>query len=389
MKKSQVCSSMSNSQEINTRPISCPVYVFSHFGKKELDLNFLVERLNLYGNHYRSRIQESQLVVLAGISIADYNHLDNLNLTGLRIIRISNPTKNAIFFAIRSIRQIRNLKIRPSILIAGDVYVSAIVCALMRYLTGVKRLKTQISIHGFYFDIFEASNTVVSRIKSYYLKQLVRRVNSIRVVSRELESDLVVNHKVDFRKVFVSPIPVSLDTNSVTDVRNVSVVFVGRLHSERGITRLQEVIRRSLEGDSSVSFQIIGDGPLRKGLQRSFFRHSSQVEFKGHIPHIEIIESLRNSSIVLSTAKSEGYGLAIREALSAGCFVLAFSNPLTESLQISFPKQVFTYKDISDAVDQINSLRKREIDAHSVEEFRQKQLFENNESLNNLIQSWV
>ena len=91
----------------------------------------------------------------------------------------------------------------------------------------------------------------------------------------------------------------------------------------------------------------------------------------------------------MSTAKSEGYGLAIREALSAGCFVLAFSNPLTESLQNSFPKQVFTYKDISDAIRQINSLRKREIDAHSVEEFRQKQLFENNESLNNLIQSWV
>lgn len=389
MKKSVDYSSMSNLQKNNIKPISCPVYVFSHFGKKELDQNFLVERLNLYDNHYQSKIQESHLVVLAGISIADYNLLNELNSTGLRIIRISNPTKNPIIFAIRSIRQIRDLKIRPSILIAGDVYVSAIVCALMRHLTGVKRFKTQISIHGFYFDIFEASNTVVSRIKSYYLKQLVRRVDSIRVVSKELESDLVVNHKVDFKKVFVSPIPVSLDTNSVTDVRNVSVVFAGRLHSERGISRLQEVIRRSLEGDSSVSFQIIGDGPLRKELQKTFVQHSSQVEFKGHIPHIKIIQLLRNSSILLSTAKSEGYGLAIREALSAGCFILAFSNPLTESLQNSFPKQVFTYKDINDAVDQINSLRKREIDAHSVEKFRQKQLFENNESLNNLIKSWV
>lgn len=380
---------MSNSQEHNSRPISCPVFVFSHFGKKELDLNFLVERLNIYGKHYQSRNQESRLVILAGISLADYNHLNHLNLIGLRIIRISNPTKNAIFFAIRSTRQILDLRIRPSILIAGDVYVSAIACALMSYLTGVKGLKTQISIHGFYFDIFEASNTVLSRIKSYYLKQLVRRVNSIRVVSKELESDLVVNHKVDFRKVFVSPIPVSLDTNSVTNIRSVSVVFVGRLHSERGIWRLQEVIEHSLEGDSNVSFQIIGDGPLRKEMQGSLFQYSNQVEFKGHIPHTEIIQSLRLSSILLSTAESEGYGLAIREALSAGCFVLAFSNSLTESLQSSFPKQVFTYKDISDAVDQINSLRKREIDAHSVEEFRQKQLYENNVSLNNLIESWV
>ena len=124
-------------------------------------------------------------------------------------------------------------------------------------------------------------------------------------------------------------------------------------------------------------------------MQGSLFQYSNQVEFKGHIPHTEIIQSLRLSSILLSTAESEGYGLAIREALSAGCFVLAFSNSLTESLQSSFPKQVFTYKDIRDAVDQINSLRKREIDAHSVEEFRQKQLYDNNVSLNNLIQSWV
>lgn len=380
---------MSNSQQKNSRPISCPIFVFSHFGKKELDLNFLLERLNLYGKHYQARNQESLLVVLAGISIADYNHLNHLTTTGLRIIRISDPTKNALFFAIRSLRQIRDLKIRPSILIAGDIYFSAIACALMGHLSSLKRVKTQISIHGFYFNIFKESNTVVSRIKAYHLKQLVRSVNSIRVVSKELKSDLVTNHKVDSRKVLVSPIPVSLDTNPVTNVRSVNVVFVGRLHSERGISRLQEVIRHSLEGDPNVSFQIIGDGPLGNELQSTFSPHSNQVEFKGHIPHTEIIESLRNSSILLSTAQSEGFGLAIREALSAGCFVLAFSNPLTESLQNSFPEQVFTYKDIGDAANQINSIKQREINLHSVERFRQKQLSDNNDSLNNLIQSWV
>jgi len=380
---------MINSQENNSRPISCPVFVFSHFGKKELDLNFLVERLNLYGKHYQSRNQESHLVVLAGISIADYCHLNHLSLTGLRIIRISDPTKNALFFAIRSLRQIRDLKIRSSILIAGDIYFSAIACALMRHFFSVKRVKTQISIHGFYFSIFKESHTVVSRFKGYYLKQLLRSVSSIRVVSKELKSDLVTNHELDSRKIFVSPIPVLLDATPVTNVRSVSVVFVGRLHSERGISRLQEIIKHSLDRDPIISFQIIGDGPLGNELQRTFFQHSKQVEFKGHIPHNEIIQSLRHSSILLSTARSEGYGLAIREALSAGCFVLAFSNPLTESLKHSFPKQVFTYKDTDDAVDQLNSLREREIDIHSVEEFRQKQLFENNESLNNLVQSWV
>ena len=124
-------------------------------------------------------------------------------------------------------------------------------------------------------------------------------------------------------------------------------------------------------------------------MQSTFSQHSNQVEFKGHIPHTEIVESLRHSSILLSTAQSEGYGLAIREALSAGCFVLAFSNPLTESLQNSFPEQVFTYKDISDAANQINSLKQREINLHSVEKFRQKQISDNDESLSNLIQSWV
>ena len=97
---------------------------------------------------------------------------------------------------------------------------------------------------------------------------------------------------------------------------------------------------------------------------------------------------MKNSKILLSTANSEGYGLAVREALSAGCFLVAYANSVTLNLQIAFPQLVFTFRNTDEAVELIYKLKSRVPDAAAVNGFRRKQLEENMASLQNLTDSW-
>lgn len=93
-------------------------------------------------------------------------------------------------------------------------------------------------------------------------------------------------------------------------------IMLGRLSPEKGVRTLLEAWR-----GIDVPLKIVGDGPLREGLERMA---PENVEFVGHVPQDRAFELLLAASFVVFPSEwYEGFPLALLEALAAGRAVVA------------------------------------------------------------------
>jgi glycosyltransferase involved in cell wall biosynthesis len=118
----------------------------------------------------------------------------------------------------------------------------------------------------------------------------------------------------------------SVDSHSDEIVsRKKTVLFVGRLDSEKNIQGLLRIWAKTTKGDWIL--KIVGDGPLRKTLenQASALKISNSVNFTGWISDPSAM--MRNASLLCLTSFHEGFPLVIAEAMSQGLPVVAYDLP--------------------------------------------------------------
>jgi glycosyltransferase involved in cell wall biosynthesis len=150
-----------------------------------------------------------------------------------------------------------------------------------------------------------------------------------------------------------------------------------------------EIANGYLAIKESAEAIVVGDGSLVKEMKLSILPNlRKRVHFVGEVEHENLEGYWPKISVLLTTAKSEGFGLTIREALTRGVFVVARENALTISISQTY-KGIYIYRDVAKALEIINSLDNkvfREIDRL---ENANLVASENAFSLSELMQSWV
>jgi glycosyltransferase involved in cell wall biosynthesis len=114
-----------------------------------------------------------------------------------------------------------------------------------------------------------------------------------------------------------------------TDV--ITIATVGRLTEKKGTRYLINAFDKLYHKYSNTRLLIIGDGPLKSELmeQTEHLACRNAIEFKGALPHAEVIQNLRTShiftlpSVTASDGDEEGLGMVILEASSTGLPVVA------------------------------------------------------------------
>jgi len=96
-----------------------------------------------------------------------------------------------------------------------------------------------------------------------------------------------------------------------------TVLFVGRLVAVKGIDLLIEAMRR-VDGAKLV---VIGDGPLRRELERS--AKGLPISFEGMLPHASVREWLSRASLLVQPSLAEGMPNTVLEAMAHGVPVIA------------------------------------------------------------------
>lgn len=368
-----------------------PVMVLAGIEKRSKSTVELLERLNVYGQAYqRARgTKDAKLVVFASYIRQSTASALQRDFEYLEI----HPIKSRLWRLPRQLHSLLGVinieKRQPRLLIAGDPIIGFLITYLAK-LFSFNRHFLQVQFHG---DIYQKPRKF--GIKNYARWVLARFqisvATSIRVVSRHQAIEISKLNSQKERNVVLAPIPISREFYSARlDRERNSVGFIGRFHVERGINLLQEIVSEASLRNPELRFQIIGDGPERINFENKL---KQSIELKrvfmlGWQNHKNLIGELERMTILLSTACSEGYGLAIREAVLAGTQVVAKDSGGARDAQADFPNSVYIYKDLEGALRLISERINIDLPHSVVIEARKLQVESDLMSTQALVNSW-
>jgi glycosyltransferase involved in cell wall biosynthesis len=95
------------------------------------------------------------------------------------------------------------------------------------------------------------------------------------------------------------------------------LLYVGRLSAEKEISRLRELFQAL----SGMRLAIVGDGPMRRDLERYF--EGTDTVFTGYLHGEELVAAYASADLFVLPSKTETLGLVLLEAMAAGCPVVA------------------------------------------------------------------
>jgi phosphatidylinositol alpha-mannosyltransferase len=116
-----------------------------------------------------------------------------------------------------------------------------------------------------------------------------------------------------------------------TSSQSSRVVFLGRLVARKGADHLLDAVESlPLETMSQLSVIVVGDGPLRRRLQRRVAASSTLrnvVSFSGYVSEAAKWHLLSEADIAVFPATgAESFGMVLLEAMVADCAIVAYAN---------------------------------------------------------------
>jgi phosphatidylinositol alpha 1,6-mannosyltransferase len=95
--------------------------------------------------------------------------------------------------------------------------------------------------------------------------------------------------------------------------------FVGRLAPEKQVHKLAFLKDVGVLTGKKVKFVIVGDGPSRSALEKSF----STALFLGHLSGHALSKAMASMDLLVTTGENETFCQVIQEAMAAGLPVIA------------------------------------------------------------------
>ncbi len=111
-----------------------------------------------------------------------------------------------------------------------------------------------------------------------------------------------------------------------------TLVFVGRLIKQKGITYLLQAMAQLRGAYPSLRAYIVGDGPLRDELsaEAGALGIGGQVSFEGFVPHEELLAYYQKAHVFVLPSLNEALGNATHEALASGLPIITTNTGAAE-----------------------------------------------------------
>ena len=353
------------------------VFFHNNLSRIATDPRDLLSRFHNYLQAAKDYLRDPDLelnLLLGGID-------SNIRFDAIKVVRLSRSLLSQ-YLALRSALYRPGQQVT---LIAGDNHLSLLICLLAK--ARKTNIRLQISIHTSVSALLNPSN-VSGKLKLKFILLSVRFVDNIRVVS---DSDLENLRKVIpyFNgQIFVAPVPIEIPKAALHRKPSHVVGMVGRLHSERGIAESPSIFEELRVARPKSGILIIGDGAERAWLENEISGFEPRPEFTGSLKQSDIRDRWPQIHVLLSCAPLESYGMALREALVNGVFVVARKNETTELLQAQFPSVMKVFTITSEAAILINGFFEQEFSLDMVIAVRQAIKSEQDQYLIQLAKSW-
>ena len=110
-----------------------------------------------------------------------------------------------------------------------------------------------------------------------------------------------------------------------TPVKKSHFVSVGALKPVKGHDVLIRAFRKVVDECPEATLRIVGDGPEREAYQ-TLIRNldlESHIELSGWLEPTGVRRALHEAEVFVHPSRREGFGLAVVEAMAAGCLIVA------------------------------------------------------------------
>ena len=215
--------------------------------------------------------------------------------------------------------------IRDSVLTAQDPFE----CGLAAYkIARFFKLPLHVQIHTDFLSPYFASLSILNRIRVRIARRVLPYAAAIRVVSERIKNSL---SKVNCQLSKVSVLPIFTDlekfqkTESAFDLKSrypnwhFIILVVARLSPEKNIGFAFTLLGELLKKYPKIGMVVVGDGPLEESLksQVKSLRLEENVVFEGR--QEDTVSYYKTANLFLQSSLYEGFGLALLEAVAAGC----------------------------------------------------------------------
>lgn len=355
----------------------------SKFPEDAETLISLLNRWDLYGKLVSQKNSDAGVWL---VSISKKVSLDNYKY--INYYAYSKHLKNRLGTFSKLNRDLANSNESVTV-VCGDNQFALLFGLFLKFRHRLK-VHLQIQFHGDTYS-FTVKLRITGVIRILLSRLAIRFADSIRIVSSFQGNEIrCISSKSRFNFI-LAPIPIDFSKiSSYSQLKQIEVACVGRLHPERGINEIIEIIKLLKLLRPDVRIKIVGEGQesdlVKKDLAQ--FISDGSIIMTGQLKSDLIKKVYEDSKVLLSAAPREGYGLTLREAALSGVKVVAQSSSGSAEAQKMYGDAIRMYDNPNEAVSMI-------LDALDMQTFqntemliqRQKEL--DRLSLERLIDSWI
>lgn len=154
--------------------------------------------------------------------------------------------------------------------------------------------------------------------------------------TREMAADLAWRCGIALGRFHVVPNYVLMDDEPRIEARDgCEILAAGQLVGRKRVHLLIEAVallaRRGASGGGGVepTLTIVGDGPLRQGLEDLARSRGVRATFLGNVAHSDLRQRMRAARVYAHASALEGHPKTVLEAMASGCAIVACDAPGT------------------------------------------------------------
>lgn len=210
-----------------------------------------------------------------------------------------------------------------------DAFESALIAYVFKKILGIGM---NVQLHGdFFSNPFWRRESVLNRFRYYLGLWLLKKTDTIRIVSSRIKNDLVQR---GFNEAKIVNFPVRVEWRSLAAQQpkfnlkqkypqfDFIVLFAGRLEKVKGIDLLIRSFNLFLKKYPQSGLLIVGRGKEEKKLMRLVIDLGLQASIVFEPWVDEIVSYYRGADCFVLTSENEGWARTPIEALACGCPVV-------------------------------------------------------------------
>lgn len=252
---------------------------------------------------------------------------DESGFTVHRLKTIEIPVLRTIIFSLRSLWEIKDLKIDIVHSQSISVYNAGLPALIIKKILGLPYIAW-----GRGSDIFLSKGC-----ERFFNKIILKTADSIIVLTQAMGDKLTTLVSIPYEVI-----PNGCDTEQFKNLNkdicrkklNIEtnekiILFVGRLHPVKGIEYLVDAMVHIQKRYKNTKLLIIGNGEQKRELEKRVnnYKLNDFVQFIGELPHSQLPDFFVASDFFVLPSISEGFPNVLLEAMAAGLPVIGTKIP--------------------------------------------------------------